>query len=174
MSTEPRQNVELKATDRDPTGSLAACRRLGAEDHGELRQRDTYFRVPNGRLKVREQRPGGAQLIQYARADQAQERESRYRIVEVDDPAALIEALGAALGVAVIVTKHRHLFLWQGVRIHLDEVDGLGHFVELEAVADPASDLSREHRLVDELRSALGITDARLVARGYADQLAGG
>jgi adenylate cyclase, class 2 len=173
MSTPPRRNVELKALDPDPAASLAACRSLGAADQGELWQRDTYFPVSHGRLKLREQRPGGAQLIQYARTDQPQERESRYRLVEIGDPATLIDVLSAALGIAVVVTKRRLLFLWQEVRIHLDDVEGLGQFVELEAVADRASDLSREHELVTELRAALGITEARLVEHGYADLLLG-
>lgn len=57
------------------------------------------------------------------------------------------------------------------VRIHLDEVEQLGTFIEVEAVAPPDSDLTHEHRLVAELRDALGITDERLVALGYAEQL---
>lgn len=87
------------------------------------------------------------------------------------DSAALLTALTAALGVRGVVVKRRRLFLWQTVRIHLDEVDGLGSFIELEAVAPSASDLAHEHRLVAELRAAFAITDERLCAQGYADQL---
>jgi adenylate cyclase class 2 len=57
------------------------------------------------------------------------------------------------------------------VRIHLDEVEQLGTFIELEAVAPPDSDLTTEHRVVGELRGALAITDERLVALGYAERL---
>jgi len=67
----PNRNVELKAADPDPARSLAACRELGAEDKGVLRQRDTYFRTRAGRLKLREEEPGGAVLIQYDRPDAA-------------------------------------------------------------------------------------------------------
>jgi adenylate cyclase, class 2 len=56
-------------------------------------------------------------------------------------------------------------------RIHLDLVDRLGTFIELEAVAPPSSDLQRQHALVAELREVLKITDDRLIAGGYADQL---
>src|SRR3954453_11574462 len=132
----PRRNVELKARDPDPARSLARARALGAEDHGDLRQRDTYFAAPRGRLKLREQDPGGAELIAYERPDAAQARESRYRIAPVADPGALREALDAALATTVFVDKRRHLLLWDGVRIPLDHVDGLGDFVELEGVAD--------------------------------------
>ena len=80
-------------------------------------------------------------------------------------------ALTAALGACGDVVKRRRLFLWQGVRIHLDEVERLGTFIELEAVAPADSDLTNEHRLVVELRTALVITDERLIAPGYAEQL---
>jgi adenylate cyclase class 2 len=166
-----RRNVELKARDDDPAGSLAVCRALGAEDHGELRQRDTYFNVASSGLKLREESPGQAHLIQFERSDEPQQRESRYRIVVIEDGQGLRAALDAALGVRVVVAKRRRLHVWREVRIHLDEVDGLGTFIELEAVVRPASDLTREHALLGELREAFAIPDARLVSRGYADQL---
>jgi adenylate cyclase class 2 len=165
--------VELKARDDAPARSLAACQALGAEDHGELRQRDTYFTVASGGLKLREETPGQAHLIQFERANEPQQRESRYRIVIVEDGPGLRAALDAALGVRVVVAKRWRLYVWRHVRIHLDEVDGLGTFIELEAVALPESDLTREHALVLELREAFAITDARLLSHGYADQLLG-
>jgi hypothetical protein len=81
----PRRNVECKASDPDPSGSLAVCRTLGAEDHGEIRQRDTYFTVPRGWLKLREEQPGRPHLIQFERASEPQQRESRYHIAEVEN-----------------------------------------------------------------------------------------
>lgn len=136
-----------------------------------LWQRDTYFKVSAGGLKLREQQPGRAHLIQFERADEAQQRESRYRIIEIDDPRTLLAALASATGTTVTVTKHRHLFLWETVRIHLDDVEQLGTFIELEAVATPDSDLHREHRLIEQLRRAFSITDDRLISTGYATQL---
>src|SRR3954451_22821713 len=149
----PRRNVELKARDPEPERSLERARALGADDRGELRQRDTYFAAPHGRLKLREQEPGGAELIAYERAAAPQARESRYRIAPVADAPALREALDAALGTIVVVDKRRHLLLWKGVRIHLDRVEGLGDFVELEGVAAAGSDLAREAELVERLRA---------------------
>ena len=167
----PRRNVELKALDPDPARSLAACRELGAEDRGVLRQRDTYFRARSGRLKLREEEPGGATLIQYDRPDEASARESRYRLTRVDDPGVLRASLDAALGTLVVVEKERHLLLWEGVRIHLDTVAGLGSFVELEGVAAPESDLSAEHEKVAHLRDALGIGE--ILSGSYSDRLLG-
>src|SRR3954470_7484995 len=168
----PRRNVELKARDPDPERSLERCVALGAEDRGELRQRDTYFAARRGRLKLREQEPGGAELIAYERADAAHARESRYRIAPVAEPAGLREALDAALGTVVVVDKRRRLFLWDGVRIHLDRVAGLGAFVELEGVAPAGSDLAREGQLVARLRAELDIRDEAIEAASYSDLLA--
>jgi homotetrameric cytidine deaminase len=165
----PRRNIEFKARDPDPAATLARCRALGAEDRGEIDQVDTYFSAARGRLKLRDERPGGAHLIGYERSDDAAARESRYRIAVVEDGAALREALGAALGVTVEVRKRRRLLLLERVRIHLDRVAGLGDFVELEGVADPGSDLSHERAVVERLRAELGIDEDAIVATGYAD-----
>jgi homotetrameric cytidine deaminase len=167
----PRRNVELKAMDPDPARSLAACRELGAEDRGALRQRDTYFRARSGRLKLREEEPGGAVLIQYDRPDAAQARESRYRLLPVAEPAVLRDSLDASLGTLVVVDKERHLLVWEGVRIHLDTVDGLGSFIELEGVAPEESDLSAERDKVAHLREALGIGE--ILTDSYSDRLLG-
>jgi len=171
--SDPLRNVELKATDPDPERSLAACRELGAEDRGVLVQRDTYFRVAAGRLKLREEQPGGATLIQYDRPDAARSRTSAYRLVSIDDPDGLRTALDAALGTLVVVDKERHLFLADAVRIHLDRVRGLGSFVELEGVAPAGSDLEPERAKVARLQEALGIAPERIVRGSYSDALLG-
>jgi homotetrameric cytidine deaminase len=169
----PRRNVELKATDPDPARSLEACLQLGADDRGVLRQRDTYFRVPSGRLKLREEEPGGASLVQYDRVDAAEARESRYRLVPVPDPAETRAALEAALGTLAVVDKERHLLMWQGVRIHLDDVVGLGSFIELEGVAEQDSDLLGELEKVTQLTEALDIAPERILRTSYSDQVLG-
>jgi adenylate cyclase, class 2 len=133
-------------------------------------QRDTYFRVPDGRLKLREETPGAAVLIQYDRPDAAQARESRYRLVESADPAGLKEALDAALGTLVVVDKQRHVLIWHGVRIHLDRVEGLGNFLELEAVAPAGSDLTTERDRVTQLSDALDL-EGRILHDSYSDRL---
>ena len=170
--TAPRRNLELKARDRDPEATYVAALGVGAVDHGLLRQRDTYFDVRTGRLKLREQDPGGAQLIAYERADLRRQRESRYRLVDVADAAAMRAALSAALGITVVIEKKRRLLLAGNVRIHLDTVESLGHFVEIEAVVSEHAPTSGEEERVASLRHALGITDDRLVGRGYAALLA--
>jgi len=170
--TEPSRNVECKAHDPDPGRTLERALAAGAQERGVLRQRDTYFAVSRGRLKLREEDPGGATLIAYDRPDAASERVSDYRLVPVADPAPLRDALAAASGIAVVVVKRRRLLMFEEtVRIHLDEVQGLGSFLELEAVAQPGSDLARERAQVARLRDALDIRDEALVAGSYADAL---
>jgi len=169
----PHRNVELKARDRDPEATLAAALAHGAADHGVLNQVDTYFATREGRLKLREE-DGAATLIAYARADEATARTSAYHLVDVPDPALLKAALDAALGTVVVVKKFRRLLLWQDVRIHLDTVEGLGTWLELEAVAPPESDLAAEHRKVAELRAVLKVDDEQVVAVGYAAMLLAG
>ena len=167
--SEPNRNVELKARDSDPRRSLETCERLGAESSGALAQQDTYFHAPRGRLKLREEAGGAPHLIAYERPDQPGQRQSSYRIVAVEDAAGLKAALISALGVKVVVVKVRQLFLWEGVRIHLDAVDGLGNFIEFEAVAAADSDLSRVEMQVKMLRKAFVIKDADLLGSSYSD-----
>lgn len=166
------RNLEVKAIDPDPPATLRAALELGAEDEGWLHQRDTYFHAVQGRLKLREAPPERAELIAYARAELAGPRVSLYRVVPVADHLALIEALTDALGVRVVVEKARRLLRWRNVRIHLDRVEGLGDFVELEAVAASPGGLEVERDRVEVLLAALGIGEQPLVAHGYADLLA--
>ena len=169
----PRRNIEVKAHDPDPERSLAVCLELGAEDHGVLVQRDTYFKATTGRLKLREEQPGGATLIQYDRPDAARARLSSYRLVLVEDPDGLRTSLDAALGTLVVVEKERRLFIHEGVRIHLDRVRDLGAFVELEGVAPADSDLEPEREKVARLQEALGVEPDQVLTDSYSDQLLG-
>jgi adenylate cyclase class 2 len=168
-------NVELKARDADPAATAARCRALGAKDHGVLLQRDTYFARSRGRLKLRDQGEDGSELIAYRRPDRSEPEESSYVIAPVAAPAELVQALDAALGTTVVVVKRRRLFIWENVRIHLDEVEELGTFVELEAVVGSGSDdLATARAQVARLRTELAIEKDALVAVGYADLLVDG
>ena len=158
-----QRNLEIKARDADPRRSLELALELGAEDHGEIEQRDTYFARTTGRLKLREQEPGQTELVQYRRADQTGPRVSDYRVVPIAEAEAVREALDAALGTLVVVEKSRRLLVWEGVRIHLDVVEGLGSFVELEAPG--------EGERLSDLRAKLDIRDEGLVAQSYSDLL---
>lgn len=178
----PGRNVELKARCADVEDAERRALAAGAVPTAVLHQRDTYFAAPRGRLKLRDERrepwPGragdtvlSAELIHYDRADEAAARESTYELLEVDDPAAARATLHERLGTVADVRKVRGLLLLRGVRIHLDDVEGLGTFVELEAVVGPAGDEAACHAEVAALREALGIADSDVEATGYVDLL---
>ena len=164
------RNVELKSRDPQPARTLELALALGASDEGEIAQRDTYFGGARGRVKLREQTPGDDELIAYRRPDGDAPRVSEYLRVAVPDGAALKEALDTAYGVRVVVAKRRRLLLWENVRIHLDEVEGLGTYMELEGLVDGEDDAPARER-VERLRRALEIDDANLVAGSYSDLL---
>jgi cytidine deaminase len=162
-------NSELKATDPDPDATAGRVMALGASDEGVLVQRDTYFGARHGRLKLREQ-DSGAELIAYQRGDSTDAASSDYLLVPAIDPAGLAQALDRSLGTVVVVAKRRRLFLWDNVRIHLDDVDELGAFVEIEIIEPD----ERAPAQMARLRDALGIEDSALVAVGYSDLLLDG
>lgn len=166
-----QRNLELKARDPDPARSGQVCQELGAEDKGTLIQRDTYFEVPRGRLKLREEPGAVPHLIAYERPDLTGQKESRYRLIKVREPIEMKGALASVLGVEVVVSKMRRLFILNGVRIHLDRVEGLGDFIEFEGIVGDGGDPSGFAELLDDLRRPFGIRDADLLCGSYSDLL---
>lgn len=164
-------NVEIKARVRDPVALAALARQLSDAPPDTLRQRDTFFRVSHGRLKLRELGAGACELIWYDRPNAAGSRRSDYRIAAVTDPAGLRDVLGHACGVTQVVEKTRTVCLVGQTRIHLDEVVGLGSFVELEVVLHDGQAESEGHRIAAELMARLGIAATDLLAAAYAEML---
>lgn len=163
------RNLELKARLAD----LDEARRRAAEiahAHGGIQhQRDTYFRCQDGRLKLREIAEVGAELIWYRRPDGPEPRGSDYRRVPVENPDALRETLAVALGVRRVVEKSREIFFRDNVRIHLDDVQQLGAFLEFEAVLS-ASELEPESRQrLEYLRRHFQIDPGDLLATSYGE-----
>lgn len=163
------RNIELKAWLRDRTAALEACRALGARAQGDIQQADTYFRVAEGRLKLRVNVPGEAQLVFYRRADEPGPKGSDYTLVTVAPE--LRQQLAEALGVVAVVDKVRTLYLWENVRIHLDRVEGLGDFIEFEAVLTDGYDDADGHRKLARLQEAFEIRPNDLVPQSYVDLL---
>jgi len=163
------QNVELKARLKD----LAAARRVAAElatkRLGTEHQIDTYFHCRAGRLKLRQINGLHAHLIWYDRADEHGPKASNYRLVPVSNPETLKGALAAALGIRTVVDKRREIYLWHNVRIHLDEVVGLGTFLEFEAVLGPEKDEAAGRAQVDSLIARFGLQPADLLSGSYGE-----
>ena len=136
-----------------------------------IQQEDTFFATQRGRLKLREFAADNGELIYYERPDAPGPKESRYCISQTRDPRGLCEALTAALGTECVVRKTRHLFLAGQTRIHLDEVDGLGHFVEIEVVLQRGQKAEDGVKVAQDLMIRLGIREEDLIEKAYVDLL---
>jgi predicted adenylyl cyclase CyaB len=162
-------NVEIKARASEFERQKAIATEI-ADKHPELIvQRDTFFYASHGRLKLREFSDGSGQLIQYSRPDQPAAKASSYMLISVPDPESMRQALDAAIGVRGEVHKRRWLFLAGQTRIHMDDVEGLGHFIELEVVMRHGQSIVEGEAIAAELTQRLGITSADLIEAAYID-----
>ncbi len=166
------RNVEIKAKVAALEAIARRAQELGAEGPVVLEQEDTFFACPRGRLKLRQFADSAeGELIYYERADATGPKESRYRIHRTPDPAGLSAVLAAALGVRGVVRKHRTLYLIGVTRLHLDLVEGLGSFVELEVVLQPGQETSQGVAIAHDLMEKLGVPQSGLVHQAYIDLL---
>jgi predicted adenylyl cyclase CyaB len=165
------RNLELKAR----CAKLEVCRqalsRLDIRLHEVELQTDTYFQISSGRLKLREIEGSRASLIWYERPDSEQARISQYHLTPIADLDSINTLLAAALGVRGRVSKRREIYLWHNVRIHLDEVAGLGSFVELEAVLGPGDQEGTAHERLEHLTRMLKLERSGYRGKSYADLL---
>ena len=169
------RNIEIKARIDSVEALLPRARGVADSEAQVMMQDDTFFRVPHGRLKLREFTDGSAELIHYHRLDTAAAKASDFVRVPVPDAAALREALARGCGVLGRVRKERLLWLTTRgaitTRIHLDRVEGLGDFMELEVVLqDGQSDADAEAH-ADRLMHELGLAQAPRIAGAYLDLL---
>jgi adenylate cyclase class IV len=169
---DPKRNVEIKARVADLATVEARAADLADSGPVDIAQDDTFFATSVGRLKLRELAPDRGELIHYDRPDQGGPKLSRYVIAPTSDPAALREALARACGITGRVRKQRRLYLAGRTRIHLDRVEGLGDYLELEVVLDPGDDLAGGEAEARRIMKALGVAEADLVEGAYVDLLA--
>ena len=164
-------NIEIKAHCPQPASVLAQLKALNAEYKGQDHQIDTYFEVSRGRLKLRE---GSIEnnLIYYQRTDQAGPKSSQFKLYPVQDSASLKSLLAAAHGIKVVVDKQRHIFYIDNVKFHVDEVQHLGHFVEIEA-GDLRKPMTEDQLKAqcDHYMQLLGIRSEDLIEDSYSDLL---
>ena len=164
------KNLEFKAN----CDSLDVLRQrlvnFQVEHRRTMKQLDTYFNVPEGRLKLREIDTHKAELIYYVRSDLAESRYSNYQVCDIPEPVVFKGIATRAWGVRSVVEKQRELWMFGDTRIHLDEVKNIGQFVELETVIHNQTEeqAQREHQLV---KDALGIKEGDLVSESYSDMV---
>jgi adenylate cyclase, class 2 len=160
------RNLEAKFRLSDLAIARERAQAAGFVFSGLLVQRDTFFVVPSGKLKLREQ-DGGAWLIHYKR-DHSQKLElSNYEIVAVTEPAATCAMLAAALGTHAEVRKERTLLIRGNIRLHLDRVYGLGDFGEIEAILPENKQAETYRAEVGLILDALGVGETDLISVSY-------
>ena len=165
-------NIEIKARVADPASKRALAERLAGAPPTVLHQQHTFFPSPHGRLKLRQLSDTHGELIAYHRADVSGTKQSDYLLYRTDVPTELRATLASALGTGVVVTKTRLLFLVGQTRIHLDEVVGLGSFLELEVVLAGGQLPNDGHRIARQIMAALEVDETDLIDCAYADLLA--
>jgi predicted adenylyl cyclase CyaB len=170
-SNHEARNVEIKARIASVEALTSSVAALADQGPIEIEQDDTFFLCARGRIKLRAFSATEGQLIFYRRANQAGPKESRFVISPTGSPDSLRDALALAYGTAGRVRKHRTLYLVGRTRVHLDRVEGLGEFLELEVVLAEGETPDAGAKEARALMTALGLADDQLVEGAYVDLL---
>jgi len=166
------RNIEIKARISAVSDLIAPAAAIADEGPTGILQDDTFFTCRAGRLKLRAFSNSAGELIFYQRSNDSGPKESFYVRTPTTAPDSLRETLTLAYGAVGRVRKHRTLFLAGRTRIHLDVVENLGHFLELEVVLQDAEPLENGVREAERLMQQLGVAPSQLIDRAYVDLLA--
>jgi predicted adenylyl cyclase CyaB len=164
-------NIEIKAKARDPAHLHRILEGLCMKPAEAILQEDIFFHTGKGRLKLRILGADHGELIYYERDNVASPKPSNYLITLCADPTSLRVLLSTALGTRGVVRKQRLLYRIGNTRVHLDEVDGLGSFVELEVVLNEGQTSEEGRSIAEEIMKQLGICETDLVKEAYIDLL---
>lgn len=164
-------NIEFKARIRDFDAASATALALSGAPQRIMRQEDVFFRCRHGRLKLRITDADQGELIHYERNDLREPRLSNYTVVTCVNPDAVRRVLADALGETIVVRKTRSLYLIGSTRIHLDRVEQLGEFMEVEVLLGNELDGEQAERIAWDLMQRFGVSESDLVATAYADLL---
>ncbi|MFZ0761680.1 MAG: class IV adenylate cyclase [Candidatus Sulfotelmatobacter sp.] len=165
-------NIEIKAILKNRAEAQAVAARLGEAGKETIHQEDFFFNAGGARLKLRILAPDRGELIRYERADVADARCSRYLIARTSDPRIMLKILTAVLGRTGVVKKTRTLYFVGQTRIHLDQVEGLGDFLELEVVLRAGQSDDEGKSIAAALLADFGIHKRQLIGEAYVDLLA--
>jgi len=164
-------NIEIKAYAKDFAGIRRRAEALSDIPVQIIPQEDTFFNTPQGRLKLRVHPETEGQLIYYTRPDQEGPKRSDYHISLITDPESLKRVLELAYGVRGVVRKTRYLYLVGQTRVHLDDVEGLGQFLELEVVMEEGQGDAEGQAIAEGLMASLGVERTDLLEGAYMDLL---
>jgi len=165
------RNIEIKARIESVEALLPLVVKIADKGPTEIFQDDTFFRCESGRLKLRAFPDGTGELIFYRRANQQGPKESFYVISPTSAPDTLREALTLAYGQVGRIKKHRMVLHVGRTRVHLDTVEGLGHFLELEVVLADGEPAEAGMREAHALMVKLDIKPDQLIDDSYIDLL---
>jgi predicted adenylyl cyclase CyaB len=165
------RNIEIKAKVDDVDTLRLKVERIADRAPEIIYQEDVFFRCDDGRLKLRRFSETAGELIFYQRTDGKAPSESKYYRSPTTDPDGLSKVLSMSLGVRGIVKKTRKLYLSGQTRIHIDEVEGLGTFMELEVVLESHQTTAKGTRIANDIMEALAIKESDLVDVAYIDLL---
>jgi predicted adenylyl cyclase CyaB len=164
-------NIEIKAKCLNASFIRDYLLKNGADFKGTDNQVDTYFKVQHGRLKLRE---GNIEnnLIFYERNNKTGPKGSHFQLIKITDPTGLKSVLEKSIGIKIIVRKKREIYYIGNVKFHIDEVPGLGSFVEIEAGNILAEKTEEElQKQCNFYLKEMGINETDLIAESYSDML---
>ncbi|OGN90771.1 MAG: hypothetical protein A2Y88_00040 [Chloroflexi bacterium RBG_13_48_10] len=164
-------NIEIKARVHDFNRLQRKAEQLSETPCQVISQEDTFFICPRGRIKLRELGPQRGQLVYYQREDVSGPKHSEYKIFDTDDPAGLKKILSEAFGVRGVIKKIRYLYMVGQTRIHLDDVDELGKFMELEVVLQPDQTDAEGQAIAENFMQKLDIKEGDLINTAYMDMM---
>jgi len=165
------KNIEIKARISDFLLVEKKAASLAGQQPDLILQEDIFFNVPKGRLKLRKFTSELGELIYYERENSLLPKESHYQRSRTNEASTLQETLAGALGIRGVVRKKRRLYMVGQTRIHLDEVEDLGSFLELEVVMDLEQSLEDGVQIAHGLMEQLGVNEEDLIDGAYIDLL---
>ena len=166
------RNVEIKARIESIADILPAVQAIATSAPQEIAQDDTFFFCSNGRLKLRTLSENYGQLVFYNRPDKAGLKECSYTVAQISEPRVLRDLLVQAYGALGRVVKRRILYMVDNTRVHLDNVEGLGEFLELEVVLSDDESIEDGMKTANSILAKLGISNDQFIDCAYVDLIA--
>ena len=168
---EQGENIEIKAKAVDFNRQKKIAETLSDIPAEQIWQEDIFFKISKGRLKLRIFDCRSGELIYYMRTDSSGPKVSKYEISVTNEPESLKNILKSSLGVRGVIKKQRTLYKIGFTRIHFDQVEDLGNFIELEFVMQDNSSKNEALQTVRNLMEKLEIQDKHLINKAYIDMV---
>ena len=163
------RNIEIKAFLKNISACINKAKTLSGFDPEVIRQEDYFFNCANGRLKLRKFSSDRGELIFYSRKNESGPKTSEYFISKTDEPNKLLGVLEKSYGIRGVVKKIRKLFLIGNTRVHIDQVENLGNFLEFEVVLSGEEDINAGKQVARRLMNQFEIEKDSLIDCAYID-----